>query len=417
MGKYLTLSTVFYLIGLLVSVYLGVNLYTTLSFKVDDIPWTPIGTTISPIVGPHYFGDFSLMMAYLQLEDPYQKDLLIAFGQPATAYFLFKPLTLLPFKLAFFAILLIGLGMTYTAMVSLAKLCGIKIRNSFIFFILGTSYPLLMAVDRGNFVFIGMSALVLYTVRILSNEQKKSKFFITAILGIVAISIKIYFIIPIILIILLARKFRQGIYLVTAFILSNLFFSQFFPGKINSVINSILSYVSLQSGDGFLGSSWILGGVSPNKSFIRIWSSFFRQSDEVTVQSYVKILPIYMFCVILAMTIIIVRIKFPVELKILICLMTSQTIPSTAMGYTMVWAPFGLILGLSLLVSYNNKIRSSLLLISIAVLNLPNTYSYFVPGTFNNWQLQCSTLCILVVLILLTWKTRDKVAYGRKAKV
>jgi hypothetical protein len=165
------------------------TLIERVSFKVDDLPWTPPGFEAKPIYYFHYFGDWFLNVAYARIQAPYEPSLLIPAPTP--------PFGLLLTRL----ISLFGIGSSYALITALTIIVWVVIIQNYLrdftqlnriyiaFFLVFITAPTVVAFDRGA---LHLLCTGLVGCAMISYEKRKNK---TALfLIILAISFKPYLI-------------------------------------------------------------------------------------------------------------------------------------------------------------------------------------------------------------------------------
>ena len=382
---YLVVFAVSVISSLALLFYTQKDLYSIWSFQVSDPPWLPPGFSPTNIVGPHTFGDFQLPYTLALTSNPY--DWSFYNVTMPLGFMLFTLLTIFPIKSATFIFLIVGLlffGKTLVDYFGPSR--NYKMYSSI--FLL-CSLPILICLDRGGlqiialaFMFKGLSWYRDNSTIYSKQNKLRSNFYLA-----VAVSMKIYLILPLILIIFVEKKTLVFLKSFTGIFLSaNLFLSFFYGGPIKVVKGLAQGYL-FQTGNTDPG--WIFGGVSFSKFIASVYfynHSFSESTDFATVYQRYVFLPGLLYFI--AIFFLVINQEFKSNYKIAVILTTIFLVTPVSGAYTLVTTSFMLAVVFRDLVDYHNfnwktKARYLVLIFCIFLSMLPIPSKYYltiIPG-------------------------------------
>jgi hypothetical protein len=415
--KGLTQFTTYYLlvfsllsgVALALHLYGAQDVYSIWTFRVSDPPWLPPGVTAIPVVGGHYFGDFQLPFFLASDPTPYGwsfYNLTMPFG-----FALFSFLSIFSVKTATVVFLLVS-SILYWA--TLRKvLNGFYSENANLLATTVTffSLPTLICLDRGGAQMLAFSAFV-YGVslitRILNNEghkKNKSKDLIISLLLIsFSLSLKIYLIIPLILIVGL-KNIRWILQIFATLIATNLVLSLFYGGPIK-VLEGLFRAYLWQTGESDTG--WIFGGVSLSKFIAAIY--FYSHSPAETAvfaekyQDYV-FLPGLTYLFLICFVIWRAKLDTDSGYRIGLSLTTVFLVIPVSHAYTLVICSAIIVFGIKSLFEDKedlNKVRVFALLITASLSLMPIPSPFYLTLIGGLWL--CHLIFILVINYLSYFK-------------
>lgn len=411
LNVYLAVFVVSVISSLALLFYTQKDLYSIWSFQVSDPPWLPPGIAPTNIVGPHTFGDFQLPYTLALDSNPYGwsfYNVTMPLG-----FILFSILTILPIKTATF-VFLIG-GLLFFAKV-LRDYFG-NSRNSLIFtnIFLFFSLPILICLDRGGLQIIALAFMFkgLYLCNkkadTKSNFENVMKYLYLAI----AVSMKIYLIIPIALIMIIEKKtFEFSKKFLTIFISTNFVLSFFYGGPLNVIRGLIQGYL-FQTGESDPG--WIYGGVSLSKFFASLYfyGHTFTESMAFATdfQNYVFV-PGVLY--ILFITSLIIRQPFSKNYKIVISLSTVFLVTPVSGAYTLTVTSFMAALIFNDLSQFSSfrmatKLRYFALTMVIFTSMLPIPTKYYLTIIPGLWIIHLCGLIVFAIYDKIISRTRKSI--------
>lgn len=384
--------------------------YNDWSFTYEDKPWTPGNLKIEPIIGKHYFGDFQLPVSYLHLTNPYQLELPLTLGIGPNALFLLDILSIFGVRISY----LLFISLSFTVLLFTLKSLFIKFdtKLALLIIVFGMSFslPLFIAIDRGNSILLA-SSLVFYVFVVLEKNNISKIEYAGVILAIsIAVSFKIYLILTILLILFFRNRQRNFRIILNSFaflLVSNVALSYSYNSNPIEVLRNIIKYSEFQSGEG--QSDWLLGGVGPMRFFLNIVIRGCSESDAICTlkwQSFANVPAI----IYLLLVVFLIRSKSELtnSQRMIIALSTMSNLPPVAMGYTLIWVPFSLILLLRDL--ENNKSRLNMILIGILTLmNFPIPVSGLIPWPLQDWRAIETFLTFLMLAVAAFYSTKLRV--------
>jgi hypothetical protein len=375
--------------------YFQKNLLGIWSFTLADAPWMPPPLPALPIFAGHFFGDFQLPIAFSRLLNPYDPTFLFGAGLPIT-YFLFKIFTLVPLVLSFILFLTTGLSLFFYSNFFLLRNFGdYQIRFILTFAISFLNLPILIAIDRGNFIIFALALLVLSIYFGLLGSLNKSgpSVHLAALLFMLAASMKLYFIaflIPIWL-----CKARLFVYLsIFYFLIGNFISALFIKLDVIYIYESVKNSLLYQTGSSDV--TWLMSGVGLPSLFSNIYSIVFdieKSATWLTSLGWIIFLPnltwfllVCGFCLVK---------NLALDLKIIWILSLTQFAPPVAMAYNLMWCVPSLVLLLRFMVSAKSENVMSLM--SAKTLIIVSTFSLLpIPSVY--WRLISPGLWVVAVL-------------------
>ena len=286
MNSYLVLFGILSIIAISSYVYGVSDLYSIWTFRIVDPPWLPPNFSVTSIMGGHTFGDFQLPYYLSKDATPYSwtfYNVTMPFG-----FFVYKVFTFFSIKTATFLFLVFSLIYAWDTGRRLLRSANVSNPGLFATIFLIFSLPTLINLDRGGGQLLAYSLFVHGIILIkfgdqvsLGLQKKKQYTFYSIALLSLAISLKIYLIIPLFLI--LGIFHLRKIFLIAAFTaFSNLLFSFFFGGPIVAAKGLYIAYL-WQTGESDTG--WIFGGVSLSKFFA---STYFYTHTPAETELFAK---------------------------------------------------------------------------------------------------------------------------------
>ena len=386
----------FLLVWLWVSAfYFQKNLLGIWSFTLADAPWMPPPLPAVPIFAGHFFGDFQLPIAFSRLSNPYDASFLFGAGLPIT-YFLFKIFTFAPLVLSFILFLVSGLSLFFYSNFYLLKNSGDSHRTFILTFaICFLNLPVLIAIDRGNFIIFALALLVFSIYYgVLGSPHKSDPFIhLAALFFVLAASMKLYFIaflIPIWL-----CKARLLVYLsIFYFLIGNFISALFIKLNLISIFESIKNSLFYQTGN--TDVMWLMSGVGFPSLFSNIYSILFDIEKSaawltslglrIFLPNLIWFLLVCIFCLVK---------NLALEVKIVWILSLTQFAPPVAMAYNLLWCVPSLVLLFRFMISA--KPENVISLMSSKVLIIASTISLFpIPSVY--WRLISPGLWLVAAL-------------------
>ena len=396
---YIALFAISAIVSLASLFYIPQDLYSIWTFQVSDPPWLPPGYSPTEIIGPHTFGDFQLPYTLALDSNPYSWSFYNA--TMPLGFILYSFLTILPIKIATFIFLMGGLlffGKT------LKEYFGVYSNSrSYTYIFLFFSLPVLICLDRGGSQFIALTfmfkGLGLYNVK--SKIGPKSGEIVKIIYLAIAVSLKIYLIIPVVLVLIVEKKVFEFIKKFLAIFISANFILSFLYGGPLRVIRGLIQGYLFQTGESDPG--WIFGGVSLSKFLASLF--FYNHTFSETMnfaesyQSYVFIPGVLYILFIFAL---VLRQQFSKNYKISIILSTVFLVTPVSGAYTLIVTSFmiAIIFGdLHQFYSFNlrTKIRYLTLVLVIFMSMMPIPSKYYLTVIPGLWVFHFLVLVILAV--------------------
>jgi hypothetical protein len=318
------------------------NLIDVWSFKYDDIPWTPSNIEPTKIFRDHYFGDFQLGIKYSSFNNPYSSS-----ENEILPYGYLPLLHVLLFILSKFNLTLVFLFFLCSSVLlnifTLFKIFGILF-NKYISIIISISLtilnlPILVAIDRGNYVLLSTPAVALALYFIFYRETNYLNLSIVVFLLVFALLLKTY-VLMILLILFLLKFFKIVTTTLFIFFFGNLIISLFYnsgPIQIAKIYLRGLIYYSDNPDPLFVRSgNGIFAGLARSIEYL-----FNTNSDNFTLSygKYSTLLGIlwFMLCLVIVLNKYCTK-----DLKIIYTLSNLQFFAPVSMFYTNIWQVFAL---------------------------------------------------------------------------
>lgn len=375
------------------------------SFRLDDRPWTPVGTSPESIFRGHYFGDFQLGIIYSSLSDPYIANEPLPYGYPPVMHRVLNLLSQFPIKLSFIIYLIVTIGLTIRTMWILLGDLPNKLKLPIGIFGITTSLPLIMALDRGNFVVISICCGLIGYIGLLDNSKKNSIF--SLILLSIAIDIKAYIAIFCIFLFLSKRK-RQAIQVVLTTMLTNLVFSFFYESSpmqiIYIYIKGLLFYGANDDPLFPMNGNALVASVARGLNY---WLGMDWQAIILQLGPYANV---FGYIWLLLSAVIYSRAEISRELRVVVMLSCIQFFPPVSMFYTNVWSLLGVCLIISKMYRERQKdFREFYLELFVGMILIVS----ILPLYFG-WHLSFSGLAWIIVFAFLLFKSGRSKLLGTK---
>ena len=404
------------LISLALYTYGVEDLYSIWSFRIADPPWLPPSFTPANIIGPHTFGDFQLPYYLAKDENPYSWSFYNA--TMPMGLLIYKVLTVFEIKLATYLFLFISVlyfWITLSKSVSNEKSKKTKyLATIFSMF----SLPTLINLDRGGGQMLAYSLFVhaLILINLKSNNAigTKQKFGVklaSVILFSIAISYKIYLVVPFVLI--LGWRNRRYILEVALFSIFVNFFTSFLFGGPSSTLKGLYAGYLWQTGDSDPG--WIFGGVSLSKFFAATYSYTHTQVETInfamSYQDYVFV-PGALYLLIIFVILLRTKGDESFYYRIGLCLTTLFLITPVAHSYTLVACSFIAVFSYHSFAGSSNQLlkwKSALLLFCACFSLMPIPSEYYLTLIPGIWLVQ---LLMLITLEFTAVKSPKNIELG-----
>ena len=396
---YIVVFAISAILSLAIFLYIPKDLYSIWTFQVSDPPWLPPGYSPTKIVGSHTFGDFQLPYTLALDSNPYGwsfYNVTMPLG-----FILYSLLTILPIKVATLVFLIGGLVFFGKTLKDYFGGCRNSLSYTIIF--LFCSLPVLVCLDRGGSQFIALTFM--FKGLGLHNKDSKlgSKYgeFIKYFHLAMAVSIKIYLIIPIVLIMIVEKKTLVFIKKFLVIFVSTNFILSFIYGGPLRVVRGLIEAYLFQTGESDPG--WIFGGVSLSKF---IASLFFYNHTFSESMAFATVYQNYVFVpgvlYILFIFALVLRQQFSKNYKIAIILSTVFLVTPVSGAYTLIVTPFmiAIIFGdLHQFYSFNlrTKVRYLTLVLVIFMSMMPIPSKYYLTVIPGLWVFHFLVLVILAV--------------------
>jgi hypothetical protein len=301
-----------------------------------------------------------------------------------------------PLVLSFILFLTTGLSLFFYSNFFLLRNFGdYQIRFILTFAISFLNLPILIAIDRGNFIIFALALLVLSIYFGLLGSLNKSgpSVHLAALLFMLAASMKLYFIaflIPIWL-----CKARLFVYLsIFYFLIGNFISALFIKLDVIYIYESVKNSLLYQTGSSDV--TWLMSGVGLPSLFSNIYSIVFdieKSATWLTSLGWIIFLPnltwfllVCGFCLVK---------NLALDLKIIWILSLTQFAPPVAMAYNLMWCVPSLVLLLRFMVSAKSENVMSLM--SAKTLIIVSTFSLLpIPSVY--WRLISPGLWVVAVL-------------------
>jgi hypothetical protein len=358
----------------------------------------PPPTIAQPIFAGHYFGDFQLSIAYSQLSDPYNPTFIFGGGLPITFY-LFKIFNLLPLTYSFILFLIVGMGLLIYSNFCLFRNCQSSYVRFFMALVISVlNLPILIALDRGNFIIFALAIMMFSLYLGVINQSSQARYYVHlgALLFMVSASIKIYLVCLLIPLWFCKAKFFAFLSL-TYFLAFNILGALFIKFDLVYMYESVKSSLLYQTGNSDIG--WLMSGVGFPSFGSNLYSAFSDiEKSTVWLDSLgfkVFSLNILWFLIICLLS---TRKELAIEIKLIWILSLIQFAPPVAMAYNLIWC----ISGMGLLFRFLNHPKSpdGVNLISAKLLLLPLFVSLIpIPSVY--WRLVSPFIWIFTLLVQL----------------
>ncbi len=379
---YLFLTFLVLAASLYLASYRGLNLLAQASFQASDKPWLPQGSSASPIIANHFFGDFYLPYTLTNFNNPYS---------PVTPFMNILPLGLLTFNIL--GLFSIGSAFTIYLTISLGTilfgvwriLSTVKILSSFSramtsLVLVFASMPLVIAIDRGAYVLFTVGLLSIVVSQMLVDGSKKCTKWHVALLFAIALSSKLY-LVAFLIIIYLAGNRKLVYKTILLFVSLNVIISLQFGGPAVVIKQMIYSYIYFDTSkqpELLLGSVGFIGGIS---NLVNSLSNFSSYEEILVTISWVPGILFYVVTFLLFKYALINEKEF-----ILFGLSTVQYFVPIAFSYTGVWASVSSAIALTIILNEKSEkiLKSSYLLLlaclmQIFPLHIIQSYRILIP--------------------------------------
>jgi hypothetical protein len=375
------------------------NFYRDWSFAYSDKPWTPQTYNPVPIIGKHYFGDYLLPVSYLHTPHPYSLSYPLTVGVAPLALFILNCFDFFGEKSGFFlfeAVSLFIFGYSiYKGLRNKSRLINILITVIVVSF----SLPIFIAIDRGNTILFSVGCAYYAYVYLKKDNLSLIRMISIAVATSAACSFKDYLLFTLALLFYLAKSSQKRKIIVwsAAFGLSsNVLFSFFYKSNPFEVLKNIYSYSQYQNGVGH--PDWLLGGVSPMRTFLNLVLHSCKLSNNLCVapfQQYSNVPALAFFTVILFLVIFS---KLSTETKTILSLTTISLLPPVAMAYTLCWTPIALSICLDTWLHKEKYTEYFYLIPLLTFINIPNPLTGEFGWPFQDWRTIASTLILIIIL-------------------
>ena len=321
------------------------NLIEHWSFLYNDKPWIPNNLNISPIFQGHFFGDFQLGLKYSSFDNPYAMKQLLPYGYPPEIHQIFYFLSKFDMKLIFIIYLLSILLIISWFIFKISKVMDQITKNSFriaSILIFGFSTPLIVGIDRGNFVVLAITLTVIslyFTVNDNSTGLKQK--IISALLLSLAINLKAYVVVFIVILIVL-KKWIEAALSISFVVIPNILLSLNYPGGplgvLITYVDSLLYYSDNPDPYFSLSGNSVIAGIG---RFMEVVMLIDPHPFILNINKFgILIGLIWLLC-----TLILIREKnLPNSIKISIALSNLQFFAPVSMFYTGLWSTFALLI-------------------------------------------------------------------------
>jgi hypothetical protein len=377
--------------------YIPTDLYSIWSFQVSDPPWLPPGYSSTNIIGSHTFGDFQLPYTLALNSDPYGwtfYNVTMPLG-----FLLFSIASIFPIKAMTIIFLIFSLVLFGTTLKNYFNKSGNSNLNTSIY--LFCSLPILICLDRGGLQMVALALMFKGLHWYIKNPSLGSTGdkIINNLYLAAAVSMKIYLIIPILLIMVVEKKMRLFLgNFIVVLLSTNLILSFLYGGPIK-VIQGLAQAYLFQTGSSDPG--WIFGGVSLSKLFASVY--FYNHSFAESMR-FAEIYQEYVFLpglvYLLAIYGLVMRKKFEKNYKITLILSTVFLVTPVSGAYTLVVTSFMVAILFKDLQKYESfnvqtKIRYLILVLTIFASMLPIPSKYYLTIVPSFWVLNLLLLAVL----------------------
>lgn len=244
----------------------GNSLVSRISYIITDAPWMPPRIKGAPLIGEHYFGDFSLAYGYGKTWDPYGLEL--AAQHSPTGQLILKGFSFFPIHVAFVLYIIASLGTLFAGAWWLMKGVSSKINwessLSFVLFCIVVT-PTLADLDRGNLQSITIGCVAIFIGMGLKGRLRTGLIFL-----LIAVSLKPYLIL-LGLAFLKRDNVRHHVVILSIFAFLNLALMQAFTGNIFLGLRQLAGAIARYAGEAGLGmiahSGSLVGSLYRNLEF------------------------------------------------------------------------------------------------------------------------------------------------------
>ena len=310
--------------------YLQISLVDIMSFHASDPTWVPDGSAMNPVVGVHYFGDYVLGRAWSIHPDPYHLRLP---AYPPLSLLLFKPFALLPYTAGVILYFLVSINVFMGAIFAWLSHLPFYVRLISSTLLTIASYPSLVALDRGNQVYLMFALLAWGFV-----FWKWKRFVLAGIVIGIAIGLKFY-LLPILLPLLIMRANKIVVAAGVVSVFGSLLLWQAYPGGALYNLNKFFEEAFSSSNASGSGSShWQMAQNTLSSAFLQLGSIFNGPSDTLATYDSSTILRLTPLILWLATTVLSsFQKKIPLAVTLTATLSISQHISSNG-PYSGLWA-------------------------------------------------------------------------------
>jgi hypothetical protein len=358
----------------------------------------PVGTSPTPIVGEHFFGDFQLPYGLAQTQQAYDN----SFNPTLPlGFLLFELLTVFSVQTSWLIFTVTTLIMSYIAL-KITHIGDSEIAKIAPIIILFTSLPIFVAIDRGALVLLSVALYVFSWQNIQRNINKKSNYKDWMYITLLSISLSWK---PYLFVLLVlgyqSIKLKKIAKIFLVFFLMNIGSAALFFRPLTTTFKGLVDSYSLQLGSTDL--SWLYSGVSINKFILSLHYYFNnRTSDSEFLLEMSKYSTLFGL---LYIGLIIILNKFVFQspnTQFALSLSTCSFVVPVSMSYTLIWTLFAVILILKDVLgrkfkNEREKQNSIILLAGITSLTLPWPTEYYLTLIPGMWLV---SLTIIVVLNL-----------------
>lgn len=323
-------STISFVSMWVVGQYLQISLVDLMSFNASDPSWVPEGSEMNPAVGVHYFGDYVLGRAWSIHPDPYH---VMLPAYPPISLLLFKPFALLPYTAGLVAYFIVSIAVFVGAIFAWLSHLPVYVRLISSGLLAIASFPSLVALDRGNQVYL-MFGLVAWGFVF----WKWKRFVLAGVVIGIAIGLKFY-LLPILLplLILGAKKIvfvAGGVSFVGSMLLW-----QTYPGGAVYNLNKFLEEAFSPTNSSGSGTShWQMDQNSLSSGFLQLGSTILGPSEALTSYDSTALLRLaplilWLFTSVIAS----LQKQIPLAVSLTVTLSISQHLSSNGI-YSGLWA-------------------------------------------------------------------------------
>ena len=313
------------------------NIIERFSFRVVDPPWTPPGTSSSPLLFLHHFGDWTLFQAYAKYQHPYDPGLPLPTNVPPLGLMSGKVIGILGLRLSYLVFLgitcLVWIFLTHRMLRNAQPLVKwVVFAFTFIF-----SAPVIFALDRGAlyplvFGLLGL-ALVFY------EEERKTIAFLMLLM---AVSLKPFVFLAAFWVIR-KRRYREFLFTLIGISAINLILLIPYSRSITKAVPDYLHSLTFYSGS--VAVPYVADGASLLSFIAKFHRAIFGSANENSfVINILKLSPI-IYAALLAIVIWMAvdsAIEEGIALTVILSL-TSLIVGVTQM-YALCWCPLAILI-------------------------------------------------------------------------